>query len=116
MSGARAGVTREKVREMLVHGAGSWLELRGSLKLRSAIDEALDRAFERLVPWPTDRSCPHRRTSWSAAAPPSGTISGMPLARASAATMQNVSASQPWTSASALASKRGEFMPVGDLR
>ena len=32
-----------------------------------------------------------------------GTITGMPLARASAATMQKVSASQPCTSASALA-------------
>src|SRR4029078_854907 len=40
------------------------------------------------------------------AAPRLGTIKGMPLARASAATMQNVSASQPWTKASALARSR----------
>ena len=100
-------IKREEVGEMLVDRAHAGLRgRRRRAAAPAAVDELADRPLERAFVSPRESRCRRRGTRWSSAAPRSGTISGMPLARASAATMQNVSASQPWTSASALASRR----------
>ena len=83
---------REELGEMLVDRADpAGPRGRGALELGSAIDEidpSRSAATARCRP---DKPSPAPGASWSSAAPRSGTMSGIPLARASAATRQKVS-------------------------